>query len=182
MSRHFVVEIDRQSFNVELHDGSTATVQGREMNYIFRHYSRREGMLMVDGSVVRVERINPSISSLSKSGVQSFIVCINSRGYPISIQDKRLYDLSTLLKITASQTGKRELHSPMPGRVLKLLVSEGMSISNGQGLVILEAMKMENELKSDVDGVIDRIHVRESSAVEKSALLLTIQPRENIND
>jgi len=71
---------------------------------------------------------------------------------------------------------KREkiLKSPMPGLITKILVKPGMKIKVGDKLLILEAMKMENEIRSDFDGVVEDILVSEGTTVEKGASLLKI--------
>jgi biotin carboxyl carrier protein len=64
----------------------------------------------------------------------------------------------------------------MPGRIVRLLVEQGASVRKGAGLLILEAMKMENEIQAPVDGVIDRIFVEPGQTVESGAELAHIEP------
>ncbi len=66
------------------------------------------------------------------------------------------------------------LKSPMPGLITKILVKPGEKIKVGDKLLILEAMKMENEIRSDVEGVVKEVLVNEGTAVEKDASLLKI--------
>lgn len=66
----------------------------------------------------------------------------------------------------------KELRSPMPGRVVNILVSEGDEVEPGTPLVVVEAMKMENELRAEAGGTIAAIEVTEGQAVEGNALLL----------
>ncbi len=66
-----------------------------------------------------------------------------------------------------------ELKAPMPGLVLRALVKEGDIVQKGDGLLILEAMKMENILKSTGDGTVKKIHVSEKDKVEKGQLLIS---------
>lgn len=68
-----------------------------------------------------------------------------------------------------------ELKAPMPGLVLNIAVSEGDSIAKGDALLVLEAMKMENIIKSPTDGVIKKIHAVKGNAVEKNQLLISFQ-------
>jgi biotin carboxyl carrier protein len=68
-----------------------------------------------------------------------------------------------------------ELKAPMPGLVLSVLVNEGDSIAKGDSLLVLEAMKMENIIKSPTDGVIKKIHAIKGNAVEKNQLLISFQ-------
>jgi pyruvate carboxylase subunit B len=63
----------------------------------------------------------------------------------------------------------------MPGLVLRLEVERGQAVRRGDGLVIVEAMKMENELKAESNGVVDRIHVAPGQPVEKGALLVEFE-------
>jgi biotin carboxyl carrier protein len=69
-----------------------------------------------------------------------------------------------------------EIRSPMPGKVVKLLVSVGDAVTAGQGLVLFEAMKMQNELRSPQDGVVADVDVQPGQAVEARERLLRIAP------
>jgi biotin carboxyl carrier protein len=70
--------------------------------------------------------------------------------------------------------GPERLTAPMPGRVVRVMVEEGEDVDSGQGLVVIEAMKMENELKSPRQGRVREIAVREGQAVEAGALLVVV--------
>ena len=68
-----------------------------------------------------------------------------------------------------------ELLTKMPGKVVKIMVKEGSEVSTGDTLLILEAMKMENEVKSALDGVVKRIHVSEGDALEQGVLMMELE-------
>jgi len=68
--------------------------------------------------------------------------------------------------------------SPMPGKVVKLLVKEGDEVKKGQGLVIVEAMKMENEIKSPVNGTVEKINFKPGDLVDAVQPILEIKPEE----
>ena len=68
-----------------------------------------------------------------------------------------------------------ELLTKMPGKVVKIEVKEGQTVKKGETLLILEAMKMENEIKSGIDGVVKTIHVNEGDALEENVLMLEIE-------
>jgi biotin carboxyl carrier protein len=70
--------------------------------------------------------------------------------------------------------GKQTLTSPMPGKVVKVLCKVGDEVKAGQPVVVVEAMKMENELKSPKDGRVVELHVHEGQAVEGNAKLCAI--------
>jgi biotin carboxyl carrier protein len=71
--------------------------------------------------------------------------------------------------------GRQSIVAPMPGRVVRVLVKPGDRISVGQGVVIVEAMKMENELRSPKDGVVREVKTIEGTAVEAGAVLVVIE-------
>src|SRR5690606_34012680 len=74
-----------------------------------------------------------------------------------------------------SAEGPQILKAPMPGKVVKILVAAGDTVQQGQGLIVVEAMKMENELKSPKDGVISEVVASEGQAVESGAKLLVVE-------
>lgn len=67
-----------------------------------------------------------------------------------------------------------KVNAPMPGTILDVKVQAGQSVKRGQVLVILEAMKMENEIQAPCDGKITGVNVRKGDSVETAALLCTI--------
>ncbi len=73
-----------------------------------------------------------------------------------------------------AHTGPLKLTAPMPGKIVKVLVAAGEVVEAGRGVLVMEAMKMENELKAARPGTIQEIRVKEGQAVEMGALLLVI--------
>ena len=71
--------------------------------------------------------------------------------------------------------GRQVITAPMPGKVVKVLVKVGDEVKEGQGLVVVEAMKMENELKSPKAGKVVELHAKEGSAVENNAKLVVVE-------
>jgi len=88
----------------------------------------------------------------------------------------RVFDVYRGFKPSGLSGGNEgELLTQMPGKIVKILVSEGDKVSQGQPLIILEAMKMENEIKAGVDGVVKAIHVEEGVALDQGVLMLEIE-------
>ncbi|KAB3533797.1 biotin/lipoyl-containing protein [Alkaliphilus serpentinus] len=71
--------------------------------------------------------------------------------------------------------GATTIESPMPGNIWKVLVKEGESVKEGQVLLILEAMKMENEIMAPADGVVASIHVSEGASVNGGDILISLK-------
>jgi biotin carboxyl carrier protein len=88
------------------------------------------------------------------------------------VEEKRKARLAHLAG-EEEEEGKKILHAQMPGLVVQMLVSEGQEVKSGQGVLIVEAMKMQNELKAPVDGIVEEIRVKEGQPVEKDQVLMT---------
>ncbi len=71
--------------------------------------------------------------------------------------------------------GQGELLSQMPGKVVKILVNEGDEVKKGDTLLILEAMKMENEIKSGTDGVVKSVQVQEGQVLDAGVLMMEVE-------
>ncbi len=71
--------------------------------------------------------------------------------------------------------GEGVVTSPMPGKILRILVKEGEQVKTGQGLVVLEAMKMENEIPAPKDGVVKKILVKEGDTVDTGQPLIELE-------
>lgn len=100
----------------------------------------------------------------------------------ISIEDRRSELLRRFRDSSERQSGTTKINAPMPGLVKKIEISENQDVKKGEGLIILEAMKMENEIKSPVDGVVRHIKIKEQSSVEKGQELLIIESGEITNE
>lgn len=94
--------------------------------------------------------------------------------FPIEILDERRLRMRRP-PVKASAAGKQVLCAPMPGKVVKVLVRAGDAVREGQGLLVVEAMKMENEVRSPKDGKVAEVHVREGQAVEGGARLAAVE-------
>ena len=75
---------------------------------------------------------------------------------------------------SATQTEGKTILAPMAGTILRILVKEGQRVKKGENLIVLEAMKMENEIVADEDGVVRRILVKENDSVESDQALLIL--------
>jgi len=102
------------------------------------------------------------------------IVYVNGLAVPVSVVDPR-ERLVRRRGSASAETGPRSIVSPMPGRIVKLLVREGDVVAAHQGLVVVEAMKMENELRAPRAGTVSAVKVVEGMSVEARAVLIVME-------
>ena len=98
---------------------------------------------------------------------------IGAHTYTIALEDEQSHLMHELGLDKAAVAMIRELKAPMPGLVLKMLVKEGDAVKKNDPVLILEAMKMENVIKSPGDGTVSKLHAAERTAVEKGQLLVS---------
>lgn len=91
------------------------------------------------------------------------------------VVDERTRAIREMTGGAAGPAGPRPVKAPMPGLVVKVEVEAGDVVSPGQGLVIVEAMKMENELRAEVEARVGRVHVEAGETVEKGQVLVDFE-------
>lgn len=158
--------VGERTFDFELKDGRLR-IDGEPVDHAFEPTTPGCYWLLIDGrsrSVV-VEPVGPD----------RFRVTIDGRTTEVQVQDERALLLERFGWDDAAGSAARELHAPMPGLVLRVLVEAGQAVKPGDGLVVLEAMKMENELRADAAGVVKAVHVGQGEAVGKNALLVEFE-------
>jgi propionyl-CoA carboxylase alpha chain len=98
---------------------------------------------------------------------------LEGRAYRIRVDDERTHELRALTAEMGPGDVVQELRAPMPGLVVRVAVQPGDSVSQGDPLVVMEAMKMENELRAEVAGVVSEVHVSEGTTVDRDDVLVT---------
>ncbi len=106
-----------------------------------------------------------------------YSVLVKGEHFHIDIIDEMQKKLLSIMGEGAG-TATGEVSTAMPGQVVKVLVKEGQMVKQGEPLVILEAMKMENEFKATVDGIVKAIKVKEGETVEANSVLVELEPQE----
>jgi len=106
---------------------------------------------------------------------KTFAIKVNGKIYDIKLADKYDRLVKRLGLQIAAQQQVKDIMAPMPGMVLEVSVKAGEEVSEGTPLLILEAMKMENVIKSPGDGVIKAINVTKGEAVDKNYLLVEME-------
>ena len=98
---------------------------------------------------------------------------VNGKTVTVNVKDQTELLLEKLGMENSSDAIVNELIAPMPGVIMSILIIEGQEIKKGDPLIVLEAMKMENMIKSPTDGIISAISVKKGQSVEKSETLIT---------
>lgn len=106
---------------------------------------------------------------------KTMVINVNGNDYEISVKDK--YDiLLQQMGISAKSSATvNNIKAPMPGLIVNILAPAGTEVKKGDGLLILEAMKMENAIKSPRDGKVKKVNVELKQAVEKNQVLLEFE-------
>jgi len=143
--------------------------------------------ITLDGKTVHVDavRSGPNIYSIIENGQQfealvdekgahGFDVLVGGRSFHLEVIDERSKLLAGTVAVVV--TGPQTVVAEMPGKVVKLNVTVGAEVRERQGIVIVEAMKMENEIPSPIDGIVKEIAVAEGQTVEAGATLFVVEP------
>jgi biotin carboxyl carrier protein len=104
-----------------------------------------------------------------------YTLWIDGFRFEVEALDERTRAIRELSAATAKPAGPAPLVAPMPGMIVRVNAREGEQVQAGQGLVVMEAMKMENELRAPTAATVKRVLVGPGTAVEKGALLLEME-------
>ena len=105
-----------------------------------------------------------------------YTITLDAFRYEVDAVDERTRVIRDLSGVAAAASGPAPLKAPMPGLIVRINIEVGSEVQQGQGLVVMEAMKMENELRASTAGVVRIIHAAVGSAVEKGAVLVELSP------
>jgi biotin carboxyl carrier protein len=145
-----------------------------------------DGAIFVNGKALPAEINKISDAELSLSlygklyhvilteGNGGYLVLVNGEAFQVKIGNPALEKLQNIVGKASAFRHPDEIRAPMPGLVVKREVTEGENVKIGQGIVILEAMKMENEVKSPKTGVVQKLFVEDRQVVEKGEVLALI--------
>jgi biotin carboxyl carrier protein len=160
-----------------------ATVEGKTIRVEVRG---KEGRYTVslDGRLLEID--------LHEAGRDFLSLLVDGKSYEVGLE-KRPHGYSVVLEndvlavdladaargavatVRKAAAGPIRIAAPMPGKLVRVLVTPGQEVAGGQGLVVVEAMKMENELRAPRSGRVKEVPVREGQAVETGALLVLVE-------
>ncbi|HSB03474.1 MAG TPA: biotin/lipoyl-containing protein [Anaerolineales bacterium] len=162
----YITTVEGKQFLVEIIDEKHVNVDGKVYEVDFESVSGQPVYsLIVDGK---------SHEGYAARGEEDWQVLLHGRLYPITVEDEREKRLRSAAGGGVVETGEFHLRAPMPGLVVAIPVEEGQVVKRGQVLVILESMKMQNELKAPRDGTVGRLRVKAGETVEQKQTLLSV--------
>jgi biotin carboxyl carrier protein len=162
----YVTTIGDKDFAVEVLDAGHVSVDGKVVDVDFENISGQPVYsLVIDGK---------SYEAYVYEGEDEWQVLLLGQQYPVKVEDEREKRLKAAAGGTVSEGGEYLLKAPMPGLVVAIPVEQDQPVVKGQVLVILESMKMQNELRAPRAGKVARVRVKAGDSVEQRQTLLTL--------
>jgi biotin carboxyl carrier protein len=161
------VTIGERTVRVDL-DGARVAIDGVELT--------QAELAAVPGTDVRHLLLDGRSSAIvARRGDDGWRLQVD--GWPVNadVVDERTRAIRAMTGHSAAARGPKPVRAPMPGLIVRIEVELGATVRQGQAIVAMEAMKMENELKAENAGVVSRILVEPGTAVEKGALLVEFE-------
>jgi biotin carboxyl carrier protein len=160
------VTVNGRSYEVEL-DAGRVTVDGVAHRAALAESSTPERLLNLDG--------RPYPLPLWNEGRGRWTVLEGGERFEVEAVDERTAHIRSLAREVGGHASPRALKAPMPGLVVQVLAGQGQKVVEGSSLIVLEAMKMQNELKAPVSAVVESVAVTSGSVVEKGEVLITFR-------
>jgi biotin carboxyl carrier protein len=132
----------------------------------------------VEGTPVRMLTVGDEVHRIVVRPAGSrgrYTIWVDGFRHEVEALDERMRAIRELAGATAGPTGPAPLVAPMPGMIVRVNVQVGEEVVPGQGLVVMEAMKMENELRASAPARVKSVLARPGTAVEKGALLVELE-------
>ena len=164
----YLATVNDTTFEVVINEDSYVTVDGQRHEIDFRVVGNGPlYSLLIGGNSYEghIESTDDGWQILHKGDL-----------YMVEIEDERSQRLMSLGKAGVLTKGDYYLKAPMPGLVVSVPVKKGQMISQGDILIILESMKMQNELKSPLDGTVLRLQVNPADTIQQDEVMLVLSP------
>jgi pyruvate carboxylase subunit B len=132
----------------------------------------------IEASPVRIVRIGSEVHRVvvqRRAGRGMYSLWVDGYRFDVEALDERTRQIRDVSAANAAPSGPAPVIAPMPGLVVRVRVAVGERVEAGQGVVVMEAMKMENELRATAAGVVKSIEVEAGTAVEKGTLLVALE-------
>jgi biotin carboxyl carrier protein len=164
----YVIDLNGERRELEL-DGATARIGEREVAV---------GLSEIPGTPVRLVTIGDAVHRVMERRSAErgrYTLWVDGFRFEVDALDARSRTIREITAATTKPKGPAPIVAPMPGLIVRVNVAVGDVISAGQGAVVMEAMKMENELRAPSGGRVKAIHAEVGGAVEKGTVLVELE-------
>ncbi len=162
----YVVTVKDKRNSITISENSEILINGKAHHYELIQVNNSSYKLLIDQKIYDI--------SIVKINSDKFVVSLEGYTYETLVRTALQERATKVIEQQGSAHHLREIKAPMPGMILKIKKKPGEKINLGESIIILEAMKMENDIKSPVSGVIKDVYISEGTAVEKGAKLFSI--------
>ena len=168
LTMKYIASIGDQDFEVEIINKHEVKVNGKPYKINFKAVSGQPvySLLADNGSYQ---------AHVFESDDDELQILLRGTLYKVLVEDEREKRLKAAAGDAGAATGELVLKSPMPGLIVQVPVKEGDQVSAGDVLVILESMKMQNELKASHNGKVTQVQIKEGDSVEQRQILLIVE-------
>ncbi len=163
----FIVSINDKSKKVQIIDDKNLIANG--VNYSYDFYP-----LNNDSYILRLNEKFHEVK-IKNNGEKYYNILINNSIFETIVRNKLQDEAAKIIEQKKSGKHTKEIKAPMPGMVIVIKKNVGDAVVKNDSVIILEAMKMENDIRTSIEGHIKDIYVKAGTAVEKGALLFSIE-------
>ncbi|GAB4546865.1 MAG: acetyl-CoA carboxylase biotin carboxyl carrier protein subunit [Anaerolineae bacterium] len=161
----YLATVNGQTFEVELTQDGKVIVNGQAREVDFRQITESLYSALIN---------NKSVEALVEQKDRLMQVVIQGDLYEVEVLDERQQRLMRASSGFGVTTGELIVKAPMPGLIVAVRVEQGQEVQKGQPLIVLESMKMENDIKAPRAGLVEKIHVSKGESVEQNKVLITL--------
>ena len=162
----YYATIDDQTFEIEINQQGELCIGGEREATDFQSISGSSIYSLLLGNV--------SYEALVEARDDCYEVLLQGTLYRVRVQDERMRRLASAARGFAPPSGEIAIKAPMPGLIIDVPVQEGQEIEEGAVLVVLESMKMENELRAPRAGIVSQVRVENGQSVDQHETLVAI--------
>lgn len=163
----FIVTINNHQHIVKILSDGKVQIGSREVKAEVSQITNSSYVIRIDDSVFEI--------TSDKLGRDRFGIVIDACYFDTTVRTRLQETANDLQKNKSKLKHHSDVKAPMPGLILKLKKNVGEEVKLGESILILEAMKMENELRSPASGILKKIFYKEGQSVEKDSIILTIE-------
>lgn len=165
----YIVELDAERHSVAM-DGAAAQFEADAAVHA--------ELAEVEGSPVRTVKLGSHVYRVvvrKQPGKGRYTLWVDGHRFEAEALDERTRAIRDISAANAAPAGPAPILAPMPGLIIRINVSPGDRVEAGDGVVVMEAMKMENELRATSSGTVKAVKVSPGTAVERGALLVEME-------